>query len=447
MNEPESPPAGHHLSNPIMPGMARFAEVIAIGDEMTSGAKLDTNTQWLCQRLGDLGLVVRCTAMVGDDIDANVDVFRQAVRRSDVIVSTGGLGPTADDLTRECLSIVANKPLAIDEASLAHIESLFASRDREMPPKNIVQAMFPEGSQVVFNPRGTAPGIDVIVPRFDATTSRIFALPGVPAEMKEMFANDVSPRITVMMGPGQPLIRNAVIKCFGLGESEMESRLGEMISRLSYPRVGITVSAATISLRITAMGNSAAECDRAIDSVRQEIHRCAGDFVFGEGEHFELQHAVAEILAAHHLTLATLEKGRAAPLAGWFSALPVASPLTPTTASIYVGGVSTGVGKGPSISEQTVRETFGADLVLVVDAYPDLGCMTDAPEEVTIAIYGAYGANRTASYHRKTFRLGGHPSIVHSRIAKAALSFLRHELQSQLAGTTHPHPPHQVVST
>ena len=234
------------------------AEVIAIGDEMTSGARLDTNTQWLCQRLAELGVVVRFNSMVGDDLQDNVQVFRNAVQRVDFIIATGGLGPTADDLTREVLADVANKPLMLHEPSLRHIESLFASRAREMPPRNRVQAMFPEGAAEIFNPRGTAPGIDLLIHRSHGNACRVFALPGVPAEMKEMFVDTVAPRIRAAIGSVQTLIRTAVIKCFGLGESDMEAKLGDMISRQSSPRVGITVSAATISLRVTASGESEA---------------------------------------------------------------------------------------------------------------------------------------------------------------------------------------------
>ena len=141
------------------------AEIIALGDELTCGQRLDTNSQWLSQQLGDCGIRVLFHTTVGDDLDAGCEVFRQAIGRADVIVSTGGLGPTADDLTRECIAHACGVDLVCDEAALDHIRTLFARRGREMPERNEVQAMFPRGSRVIPNPHGTAPGIDMLGPR------------------------------------------------------------------------------------------------------------------------------------------------------------------------------------------------------------------------------------------------------------------------------------------
>ena len=235
------------------------AEVISIGDEMTSGARLDTNAQWLSHRLGELGIEVAFHSTVGDTLHDSFDVFRIASQRADIIVSTGGLGPTQDDLTREALAELVDRPLETSSSALAHIESMFARRNREMPHRNRVQAMFPAGSREIFNPQGTAPGVDLEVHREHAPPSRIFALPGVPAEMKRMFADTVAPRILEATG-NKTCIRHNVMKLFGTGESDMEARLGDMISRDRQPRVGITVSAATISLRITATAETEDQC-------------------------------------------------------------------------------------------------------------------------------------------------------------------------------------------
>ena len=397
--------------------MSEFlAEVIAIGDEMTSGARLDTNTQWLCQRLSELGVTVRFTSMVGDDLDANIDVFRHAANRVDFVVATGGLGPTADDLTRQSLAAVVGKPLVLHLPSLEHIESLFASRAREMPPRNRVQAMFPEGAMDIFNPRGTAPGIDLTVARTTGRNCRVFALPGVPAEMKEMFSDSVAPRISQAMGGERQLIRNAIVKCFGVGESEMESKLGEMIARKSYPRVGITVSAATISLRITATGFSESDCTRDIEKVRQEIHVKAGEFVFGEGEDFELQNAVAKILDDRNERIASVEVGHAAPIANWFADVP--------QSHVFVGGR---VLKEVTHTDEVLREfrsEFGADWLVVVNSYPSLLQQSAEAVDVKVSVIGPELIDSVS----KIYRLGGHPSIVHLRIGKAALALVRSQL-------------------
>src|SRR5881392_2895785 len=171
------------------------AEIISIGDELTTGQRLDTNSQWLAERLLEIGVLVAFHTTVGDQLADNVLVFRQACERADIVVVTGGLGPTADDLTRQALADVVGVELVQDDVSLAHIKSLFARRKREMPASNIIQAQFPRGSKPIHNPNGSAPGIDIAIPRAVGQPVRVFALPGVPAEMKEMWAATVGPAI------------------------------------------------------------------------------------------------------------------------------------------------------------------------------------------------------------------------------------------------------------
>jgi len=403
------------------------AEVIAIGDEMTSGARLDTNTQWLCQRLGELGVVVRFNSMVGDDLRDNVQVFRNAVQRVDFVVATGGLGPTADDLTREALADVANKPLVLHQPSLRHIEALFANRAREMPPRNRIQAMFPEGARDVFNPRGTAPGIDLSILRSDGGACRVFALPGVPGEMKEMFVDTVATRIRTAIGGQQSLIRTAVIKCFGLGESDMEAKLGDMISRQSTPRVGITVSAATISLRVTASGETEQECELVIDRTRREILSQAGEYVFGEGEDFELQDAVAGLLADRVQRVATIEVGHAAPLASWLA--------DTSHRQVYTGGRIQEKIEADGARLPQWRQELGADWLVVVDRYPSLRTESDTLADVKITVVGETSEQSVS----KSYHIGGHPSIIYPRIGKTALSFFLKHLLGQ------PEPPKPVT--
>src|SRR5262245_42088566 len=154
-----------------------IAEIIAIGDELTSGQRLDTNSQWLSQRLGELGIPVAFHTTIGDDLETNIAAFRTAIGRADLVVATGGLGPTADDLTREAIAAAAGLELIEDTAALAHIRALFARRGRPMPERNVLQAQFPRGSGMVPNPHGTAPGIDLSIARECCPPCRVFALP------------------------------------------------------------------------------------------------------------------------------------------------------------------------------------------------------------------------------------------------------------------------------
>ena len=193
-----------------------IAEVISIGDELTSGQRLDTNSRWISERLGELGIAVMYHTTVGDDLSANVDVFRSAIKRADVVVATGGLGPTADDLTREAIALATESELVLDERQLEHIRNLFTRRGREMPERNRLQAMFPVGSKPINNPNGTAPGIDLAVKKEGLLCCRLFALPGVPAEMFEMWQQSIAEAIQ-MLAPEPRVIRHRRIKCFGIG--------------------------------------------------------------------------------------------------------------------------------------------------------------------------------------------------------------------------------------
>lgn len=400
------------------------AEVISIGDEMTSGARLDTNAQWLSRRLGELGIQVSFHSTVGDTLEHNVDVFRLAARRADVVVATGGLGPTRDDLTREALSAAVGQPLQMNAEAMKHIQEMFARRDREMPERNRVQAMFPRGSRQIFNPQGTAPGIDVTVARKDSVTgSRIYALPGVPAEMKRMFNDTVAARIMEQSG-GAKVIRQQVMRFFGTGESDMERRLGEMIARDREPRVGITVSTATISLRITATADSEEQCQQMIDATRTEILERVGEFHFGDGESYEQYHSIDETLRGRGESLMVLEFGRAAPLGDWFAALG----STPS----YLGGLSLATSSdlkklfrcdSEASAIEVLKQSYGVDWVLLVDAYPELDRTSDLPlpaSEVRLLIVDPTGQELTT---RKT--MGGHPDVLQPRIAKAGMAWLR----------------------
>ncbi len=399
------------------------AEVISIGDEMTSGARLDTNAQWLSRRLGELGIRVSFHTTVADTLEQNVDIFRIAGERVDIIVSTGGLGPTRDDLTREALSKLIGKPLELNPSAMQHIEQMFSRRKREMPERNRVQAMFPRGSQQILNPQGTAPGIDMVFTRQQNGDSRIFALPGVPAEMKRMFDETVAPRILEEKGTDTE-IQHHVMKFFGTGESDMENRLGPMIARDREPRVGITVSTATISLRITATGRDTSDCQAQIDETRSEIMKRVPEFYFGEGDSYEQQDAINEDLIARAQNLMVVEYGRAAPLGDWFAKLGD----TPA----YKGGLSLANpqqlqdmfgGKTEQEALTIVKKKCKLDWLLVIDNYPTLqhdALLPQPASEITLTVITPEEKVLT-----KTETLGGHPDVLQPRIAKAGMAWLR----------------------
>jgi len=183
------------------------AEIIALGDEITSGQLLDSNSQWLSLRLEELGIRVLYHTTVGDEHEAITDVFRRAIDRADVIIATGGLGPTADDLTRQAIADATGRRLVMDDEALAHVRGIFARVNRPMPPKNEVQGLLPEGARMIHNPHGTAPGVEMTISRSGIGDCHFSALPGVPAEMREMWHGTLEAALREI-GGGKSVVRH-----------------------------------------------------------------------------------------------------------------------------------------------------------------------------------------------------------------------------------------------
>ncbi|MBN2579222.1 MAG: CinA family nicotinamide mononucleotide deamidase-related protein [Pirellulales bacterium] len=455
------------------------AEILAVGDEIVSGQTLDTNSQWLSQRLAELGVRVLYHGTVGDELEPCRQVFRQAIDRAEIVIVTGGLGPTADDLTRQALATAVGRELVVFPEALEHIRARFARRNWPMPPQNEVQALFPAGSRMIPNPHGTAPGIDLEVPRPDRPPCRFFALPGVPGEMKEMWptvAEAISPLPDhcVVPGEGQGVRANRVIlrrkiNCFGAGESRVESMLPDLIRRGRQPTVGITASKTTISLRITAEGATEAECQAAIEPVVETIHQCLGELVFGEGDE-ELQHAVVKLLREKNKTLATVEFGTGGLLAELLSAVPNAEgcyrggvvlrdpsqmknalgidpggqtflPDNNPGGQTFLSDISSSGGQTfLSDKEETgrnacppeewlkqaakaARQKFQVDCVLAVGPFPHHRPDSSLPVDLLVDLAG--------TVESKTVPFLGHPDWVKVFMAKQALNLLRLNLRER----------------
>ena len=429
------------------------AEIISIGDELTSGQRLDTNSRWLSEQLGNLGVKAVFHTTVGDSMQDNIDAFRTAARRADVVIASGGLGPTADDLTREAIANAFDSPLELRQEALDYLESLFAKRKRPMPERNRAQAMFPTGSRIIDNPHGTAPGIDLSVSTTHdgiATASRIFSLPGVPAEMMQMFSATVEPRLIQEMGVGGKRWYFHSLKVFGIGESDVEKLLPDLIHRDRDPLVGITVSNATITLRIAALCENKLAFKTKIESTIQQIRETLGLLVFGEGE-LDIDAATNQLLLLQGLRLGVVEVGAGAWIQHYLSQQSglgekglQAAQWFPSLADValhFQDGPAPNLLVAKALDDEPATDSVNRlakaaesllvdrdlDLCLGAGCYPTrefISSATTLPtSEFTFVL-----ARRGKKTKHTTVSLGAHPEVIYHRLAKAGLNYLRLEL-------------------
>lgn len=355
------------------------AEIISIGSELTSGQNLDTNAQWLSQRLAEIGIAVGWHTTVADDLDDNIAAFRIAAGRARLVLITGGLGPTQDDLTREALARMAGVELVFHEESFEQIRQMFARRNRTMPERNRVQALFPAGAEPIRNAWGTAPGVwmrhgDCI----------LAAMPGVPSEMYKMYEVEVKPRI-LQLGLGGSVLVQRKINCFGAGESALEEKLHDLTRRGHKPEVGITVSDATISLRILARAANLDEARAQIAPVEHTIRERLGTLVFGVEEE-DLQEIVLRLLAQKRVTLATAESVTAGLVARRLGEVPGASAWFRGGVVAYDNRLKTEL---LAVPQQLIDE-HGAVSAAVVEAMA-VGCRNRLRSDLAVSTVGIAG--------------------------------------------------------
>ena len=405
------------------------AEIISIGSELTSGKNLDTNSQWLSIQLAAMGIPVGWHTTIADDFEANLQAFDIASQRAELVIASGGLGPTQDDLTREVLAKLISQPLEFHPPSWDTIVEMFTKRNRACPDRNKVQAFFPKGAEPIPNESGTAPGIWM-----KAKQSYIAALPGVPREMKSMFEAWLKTKL-IELGLAQGVLIQRKINTFGLGESAIEEKLFDITKRGNDPEVGITASDAVISLRILASADNEAAAFKKIAPAEAIIRERLGELVFGIEEE-ELQDVVHQMLHKAGKTVATAESITGGLLASKFTKVPGASARYLGGFVTYTNNVKkTALGVPAELLEQFgacskevtlamaegCRERTGADFGLATTGVAGPGGLSpDLPEgKVFVALAWKGGS------HSETNQWFGNRNEVQSRTAKMALNILR----------------------
>lgn len=279
--------------------MTLLGEVIATGDELVHGALVDTNSRFLAAELERLGVAVQRFAVTGDEPGPMRAAIAEACARADVVVATGGLGPTLDDRMRDVVAEIAGGPLWCDEASWRQVQDWLLNRGRPVPDSNRRQAMFPPGANPIANPIGTAPGFAVKLGR-----ARFFALPGVPREMKAMLADSVLPAVAAM--PGLRPVAKLALRVLGPSEAALGERIERFMVPGREPAVGITASGGLLTIRIVGAGATTAAAAAACEATAAELRPLLGDWLFAEGT-AELPELVLQRLRATGRTLALAE--------------------------------------------------------------------------------------------------------------------------------------------
>jgi nicotinamide-nucleotide amidase len=404
--------------------------IINIGNELLSGQCVDTNSAWLGLKLAENGLQVGDKFAVGDEIIDIMDCLRLAAKKSDIILMTGGLGPTDDDLTRQAVASFFGVELEFSEPLFERMRGYFERRGIAMAQKNRVQAFLPAGAKPLRNTCGTAPGISASDGRVN-----IYAMPGVPSEMKAMFEHCVLPELKKLTEAGTTVCKK--LKCIGIGESTLAEIIGEMMLRGRNPLINCTVSNSVITLYVIATAGSGRLADEMADAVVSQLKGLVGEYIFGEDDQ-ELAEVVGMLLKSKGSKLATAESCTGGLIAKMLTDIPGSSDFYEYGWVTYSNEAKQSqLGVSPSILQRqgavcrdVVRqmvegalERSQADYAIAVSGIAGPGGGTD--QKPVGLVYIAAGSRercvvieRNYPNGRDTFRI---------RTATAALDLLRRE--------------------
>jgi nicotinamide-nucleotide amidase len=276
------------------------AEIVAIGSELLLGQIVDTNSAWMAQRLAEIGVNLFYKTIVGDNAGRMREIIRRALERSDVVITSGGIGPTEDDLTREIVAEVAGRELVLDPSLLEQIEERFRKRGFIMTKNNEKQAYIPAGCMPVENPNGTAPSFIV-----EDAQGVIICLPGVPFEMKWLFDHRIIPYLRQKFDLREMII-SRVLKIAEIGESSVDDRIGHLIRQSTNPTVGVLAHPGQVDVRISVKTDSVDKAQELIAPVEQEVRAAFTHHVFAIDQE-TMEDVIGRLLKTKGVSIAVIE--------------------------------------------------------------------------------------------------------------------------------------------
>jgi nicotinamide-nucleotide amidase len=412
------------------------AIILAIGDELVLGQTVDTNSPYLSAQLVRRGISTLYHQVVADDLAAISTALRQAMATAPLVIVTGGLGPTDDDLTRQALADALGVPLVEDAAALEHLMTYYRGRGVPMPPRNKVQALCPRGCGLIPNSCGTAPGMKAI-----AGKTTLYVTPGVPSEMFAMFERSIAPELDAQTVGQRAVILTEKINTFGLAESVLADRLGNLMDRARNPKVGTTVAGGIVAVRVRSEFPDKDQAQAEMDTTIAEVERRLQPLVYGRGDQ-TLQDAAVAMLRSCGVTLATAESctggllgkmvtdvpGSSAVYLGglvtYANALKISELGVPAEMIEQHGAVSAEVARAMALG--VVRQT-GADLALSVTgiAGPDGGTADKPVGLVYLGLADRRRGDDWAQVMRLDLAWSRSREAIRDRAAKSALQALR----------------------
>jgi nicotinamide-nucleotide amidase len=276
------------------------AEVLSVGTELLLGEILDTNAKYLGSQLPALGIDLYYISKVGDNLGRLSEVIERAWNRSDLVITTGGLGPTEDDLTREAIGQMLGEDLEVDQTLEDQLREFFAKRGAAMPERNVKQAMLIASSTSIPNPRGTAPGWWV-----ERDGKTLVAMPGPPVEMERMWEKEVVPRLRRHPKAPDAILVTRTLKTAGIGEGHVDEMVSPLL-KSTNPSIGVYARADGVQLRLAAKAATEEEAQQLIEPVEREMREILGGFIWGADDE-TMEFAIGKLLSEKGLSLATME--------------------------------------------------------------------------------------------------------------------------------------------